>query len=670
MNEKSNPTKRREWVKNAAIIFLTIMLVLTFFSNTIMNYSLPEVATEYVQPGTITEKVRGTGNLEATDPYNVIIAETRVISTVAVKEGDEVKKGDPIFYLEDKESTELVDAEKELNTLLLAYQVAVITESLTTGTVNNIENDDTLTLAQKQQKLQSTVNATDKAETTLESANSDVADITKKLGYIGNTVVDTSSEKSAVANAQQEEANANQAASNATANQTRLEQEVKIKENAVTAKETEVANANAAVTSMQDLKSTIINYPDDKKRLTDKEQETGAIFSQLEKSFTDWLNSNPTAGPEQVAKEQKAVNDAKQVYEDAKAALIALDVDFQNATNAYNSAGGDAALQQLQVNAAGKENELAQSKQAVVDANNAVAQAKQDVANKQNEANNKGTNTKNAQLALERKQNSVDVTVDKANASNQLLEAQDKQKRAQEALDKNKANMTDVQKELLAEINLESQNKAIQLQVEKLEKLREKAVGAVIEAPMDGKVTKLSKIAGESTKPDEALAVIQPKGKGFTVSFSATAAQAKKLSVGEVAEVQNAWFYENVKAILSSIKPDPNDPAQKKLLTFSIEGDVQAGQSMSLSIGQKSADYELVVPNSAIREDKNGKFILVVESKSSPLGNRYVATRADVEVLASDDTHTAISAGLYGYEYVVTTATKPVEAGKQVRLAD
>lgn len=39
MNE--NTKKRREWIKNAAIVFLVIMLILTFFSNTIMNYSLP-----------------------------------------------------------------------------------------------------------------------------------------------------------------------------------------------------------------------------------------------------------------------------------------------------------------------------------------------------------------------------------------------------------------------------------------------------------------------------------------------------------------------------------------------------------------------------------------------------------------------------------------------------
>ena len=30
-------TGRKDWIKNIAIIFLSIMLVLTFFSNTIMN---------------------------------------------------------------------------------------------------------------------------------------------------------------------------------------------------------------------------------------------------------------------------------------------------------------------------------------------------------------------------------------------------------------------------------------------------------------------------------------------------------------------------------------------------------------------------------------------------------------------------------------------------------
>ena len=38
---------------------LAVLLVLTFFSNTIMNRTLPEVATQSVTSGSITARVRG-----------------------------------------------------------------------------------------------------------------------------------------------------------------------------------------------------------------------------------------------------------------------------------------------------------------------------------------------------------------------------------------------------------------------------------------------------------------------------------------------------------------------------------------------------------------------------------------------------------------------------------
>ena len=109
---------------------------------------------------------------------------------------------------------------------------------------------------------------------------------------------------------------------------------------------------------------------------------------------------------------------------------------------------------------------------------------------------------------------------------------------------------------------------------------------------------------------------------------------------------------------------------QSKLLIFRINGEgVEAGANLTLSIGQKSANYDCLVPNSAIRSDSNGSFVLVVTAKSSPLGNRYVATRADIQVLASDDTMSAVS-GLANGDFVITTSTKPLEAGDQVRLVD
>lgn len=304
MNENKNPAKRREWVKNAAIIFLTIMLLLTFFSNTIMNYSLPEVATEYVQSGSITEKVRGTGTIEASDPYNISIGESRVISSVAVKEGDEVKKGDVIFYLEDDESTELLEAEKELNSLMLAYQLAVITENLTVGTVNNIEGDRTLSLTQKQQKLQRAIAAQDAAQAEYDKATLEVASVTKELGYIGNIVIDTTNEKNALSNAQREANEAGQAVADAQANASKATENVSIAENNVTEKENELATAQEQVAYMQELKNYLESYPG---QYESKQYEVEAArfsvqeaeqnLSEYNDRFESWKNENPDAPP-------------------------------------------------------------------------------------------------------------------------------------------------------------------------------------------------------------------------------------------------------------------------------------------------------------------------------------------------------------------------------------
>ncbi len=154
--------KRREWVKNAAIVFLVIMLLLTFFSNTIMNYSLPEVATQYVQRGTITAKVRGTGNVEANDPYNV--KESRVIESVAVKQGDQVEKDQVIYYLENKESDELKKAEDELEELELSYMKGLFGGTVSPEIINKVASGRTDSFAAYQAMVTDMQNRLEAAE--------------------------------------------------------------------------------------------------------------------------------------------------------------------------------------------------------------------------------------------------------------------------------------------------------------------------------------------------------------------------------------------------------------------------------------------------------------------------------------------------------------------------
>ncbi len=201
--------------------------------------------------------------------------------------------------------------------------------------------------------------------------------------------------------------------------------------------------------------------------------------------------------------------------------------------------------------------------------------------------------------------------------------------------------------------------------------LEAKSVGATIVAPVSGTVTALSYAAGETTVAGEPVAVIQIDGKGYTMTISVPNKQAATVKVGDPVELQNAWYYEDVSINLVAIRNDRDNPGQNKILEFELTGEsIVPGQSLNISVGQKSMNYDLIVPNSAIREDNNGKFILIVESKFAPFGNRYVAQRVDVEVVASDDTQSAIKGGLYGYEYVITTSTKPIESGDQIRLSE
>ena len=112
--------KKREWVKNVAIILLAVLLVLTFFSNTIMNRNLPEVATQYVSDGTINAKVRGTGTVQANGTHVVKAEQTREIRAVMVKSGQTVEAGDVLFVLGSGERSELEQAQEQLYQLQMS----------------------------------------------------------------------------------------------------------------------------------------------------------------------------------------------------------------------------------------------------------------------------------------------------------------------------------------------------------------------------------------------------------------------------------------------------------------------------------------------------------------------------------------------------------------------
>ena len=146
--------------------------------------------------------------------------------------------------------------------------------------------------------------------------------------------------------------------------------------------------------------------------------------------------------------------------------------------------------------------------------------------------------------------------------------------------------------------------------------------------------------------------------------------QARRLRVGEEATVSNYWWGREIFATLSGIRVDPQNPQSGKILTFDVSGDVNPGTELTISVGSKSQNYDLIVPNSAIRSDSNGSFVLLIEARNSPLGNRYYAKRVEVQVVAEDDVNSAVSGELSYGDFVITTSNKPVQSGDMVRMPD
>ena len=193
--------KKRDWVKNAAIIFLSVLLVLTFFSNTLMNRSLPEVATQSVTNGTITAKVRGTGTVTAVGVTTMKAEQTRDIRAVMVKVGQEVDVGDVLFVLGQGEASALEAAQEQLRQLQLSYQktaVGVISPdySLQEHQIANARQ----AVQDARNYLQEVIKRRDNPSLPIDQLEAAQADVTVKGQLLDEAKINNSSAQSALDN--------------------------------------------------------------------------------------------------------------------------------------------------------------------------------------------------------------------------------------------------------------------------------------------------------------------------------------------------------------------------------------------------------------------------------------------------------------------------------------
>lgn len=576
-------TDRKDKIKNITIIFLLVMLILTFFSNTIMNYSLVEVSTQQVTSGQITSKVRGSGSVEASESYSVTIEETRKIATVNVKKDAEVATGDLLFTLEDTDSDELDAAKKSLNEAQAAYESAVLTAGITVAERQSIEAGKGSSLTQKQNEIAAANQRVKDAQAAVDAAQASVDKIKAQIDAVSNSTTDTTAEEKAVLDAEKKNSEAQDSLTSAESAYTPVK----------SAYDTALSGLQSAQSAYDEAKTAYDNLP-----------------------------STATEADKQTAKTSVAIAETK--LKAAKATYDARKDDLNKVQGSYDSA-----------------------KSAATDSKNALSNANYNLSVKKLT----GTNTAEANN-LQAQLNTATVALTDANTA--LTSATNDQKK-----------VTD---KISGEVTIASAYKTMTDLQEEVAKLQAKSIGTEITSPISGTVTDIAVTAGTTVNANDVMMTIQPENKAYVLQFSVTENQAKKVRVGDTAEILNNWYGNDVSAVVSAIRKDSQNRSNS-IIICEMKGDVSVGDSYTLSIGEQSSNYDTIVPTSAIREDSNGKFILIIESKSTPLGNRYYARRVDVDVITSDDTKSAVTGALEGYEYVITTTTKPIKENEQVRLA-
>ncbi len=641
-NENRSP--RKEVIKNIAIVFLAVLLVLTFFSNTFMNYTLPQVSAVYVSQGTISEQIRGSGTVEAAESYEVKFDQTRTIKSVAVKTGQTINAGDTLFELEDSDSDELTQAQKDLEDKELDYKKAVLAQSDSSKyqsdylEIQKAEKE----LSELQAKYQAALAGTDPLSSALNDYNSLKSrsdKLTKEKEDLNNQLsavnADTSDDMINLTGAYYDTLRADKdlvtelekKVETAQSDYDELSKDVGADTDYASKIEETRKSIESATVELNQLYISLYNAKadDDTTSISASIATKSLEIDQLQRDLSNYLAKSTTSGvlktklknaESTLNKAKKNLNSAKDTLSndvrsiklEIKAKLDKVTAELDDVTLKLTNAGTakDDATAAGYLSASQLELKISEQKDTV----------------------------DNLYAALEIKKQTDSVT----NESNQL--------------------------------DLEAKKKDIERQKEKVEKLKSEAFDAVVTAKMGGTVESVSVTAGSEVAAGTVAAVISVSDLGYTVSFSVKNDQAKKVKVGDKAEITSWYWGDSFSATLSEVKTDTTNPQTQKTLVFNVTGsDISTGQTITLSMGSKGQPYSAVVPNAAVREDSNGKFVLVMEAKSSPLGNRYKAVRYDIEVLAKDDNNTAVN-GLMGSEYVITTSTKPIQAGDQVRPAE
>jgi len=243
--------------------------------------------------------------------------------------------------------------------------------------------------------------------------------------------------------------------------------------------------------------------------------------------------------------------------------------------------------------------------------------------------------------------------------------------------------------------SLESQQIDIGIQQRKIQSLEEKrSRERELVAPFDGLVAEVMFDQDQTPSSGQPLLRIINADKGFKLEVAIPVQSTSFLKAGdkisvqvETADNQNLQLQGQV---LTNDNPRPKSPgsggqaalpagdpsdktardeAGQTVLTIAVQGEgLRGGENASFSYTKPNVKETLLVPNVAVKEDAQGKYVLVVQENKGPLGNTFTVRKSYFHGLDSNDLETAVERGLAPDTKLITESSEPLQEGNRVRL--
>lgn len=637
--------KNRKWVIRVAVGFMAAMLLLLFFSNTIYNYSLPQVTVVYSSPGQMTSAIRGEGVAEAMKATKVLSDGTHTIEDIPITLYDDVNEGDVLVTFKeiDIEKNEELKAAQDALDLLLRSQY---TEGLQT-----VERDYTM----EERMISDALETLNEANATLTKAQGKTAAVSAAQAEVNTKKTDLSSREAEMATIKMQEGAL--MAAYGTAQDDFNEEDLIM---APLVSTLEAAKAILA-TAQGDLDTANTNLK--------QAEDAIAALPAAQKAYDDAVKNGGD-----ITKTKEALDIAKKAYDAAVAALPALQKAVTDKTTARNAAHVNVDTAQAAVDQRQPAWDLAKS---VLDKASADLAAYAETVNaKQAEVDAATQALADAEAKLVEANNLPSVE----DAMDQVESAQRSYDDAVKALaDKKKA---DGIQDIIDSLADGDEKKAIEAAQKKVNDLKTILEKTSIVAPISGRISQINITEGTDTMKGDILLVIDDLNEGYKVDVPFTTEQVTKgqMAVGMGARDENyGWGGEEDDAFIVSIKPDPSDPRNKKKVTFKLNAENEyggwyaSGQTVTLTLNNRSQNYQCIVPLAAIHEESAETFVYSVKMNTSPLGDRYIAVKVPVTIIARDDKNAAINPDAlseYGSQVITQTNDKSFQSGDQVRLAE